>query len=269
MAILTRGSRDRSIFLGILLGISFPVVKSSASSTYRWIGGPSGSFFTTQSWQDGLGQNPSSLSSSQALDAEFHASNTQLSTSSSQLLLGTGSLHLTDASLASGWPAQLAVAGNDSGPPAILSLSGASLLIASSLTYLDLQINGGSLVHLHATRGGHETGNAILGSTINMTEGGMFSLLYTDSSAFNPVTAEEVLAAYFPVLTYDGNVVELGLDPTVIEVGDNMLMSPVTSTLMTETWTSGWGFTPIPEPTVPLMATLASLLLLRRRRTGN
>jgi hypothetical protein len=272
---------SRNFLLKMTFGISCLYLLQASTivsaAVYQWTGGPFGSFFSTQSWQDEMGQNPSSLSSNQPLDAEFRASDTQLSTSSSQLLLGTGSLHLTNAALASGWPAQVAIIGNNEGPPSTVSLSGTSLLIASSLTYLDLQINGGSLVDLHATRSGHESGDTVLGSTINITEGGTFSLLYTDSSVFNPVTAEEVLAAYFPFLTYEGNPIELGLDPTVVEAGDNMVMSPWTSTSttniggfpVTETWTSGWGFTPIPEPTTPLLATLASLLLLRRRRTGN
>jgi len=240
-------------------------MEPTGSGIFQWTGGSFGSFFTTQSWQDDLGQNPTNLSSSQPLDAGFRANDTQLSTASSQLLLGTGSLHLSNASLASGWPAHLAVIGNDVGPPSTLSLSGASLLIANSLAYLDVQIGGGSLVDLHATRSGHESGNPVLGSTINLTEGGMLSLLYTDSSILNPVTAEEVLSAYFSVLTYEGNAIELGLDPTVYEAGDNLVMNPWTATSTTESWTSGWVFAPIPEPSTPLLAALASLLLLRRR----
>lgn len=264
-----------------LLPFSPPVIINPAGP-FTWVGAPIASPFASSSWSNASNVF-ATFSPNSTLDRNLAAANVQFNLSQNQILsLGTGTLTLTDSAMIgpNGGPSIHGISGNSSGIPSLLSVVGSTVALGS-LSNLQIEagdsgaLNGGvTLVNLFANRSDHQNGTVFTGSTINLTGFSSFGLLYIDSSLGFPVGTQEVLDAYLPKVFFEGDSAELGLDPLVAEPGDNLILRRFTSTInlgteqdpVFETYTSGYAFAPIPEPSAFLLSFLSLTLTLRRKR---
>ena len=245
-------------------------INPSQTGPFVWSGGSTGLFFNSNAWRNSSFAPPSNFTTGTALNYALSATSVQFSVpaTTTQIHLGTGSLTLTGSIVNLGFPPRGGILGNASAAPSPVNLEN-STLIANYLRETEIESTG-SLVHLFASRSEHQAGTPFTGSTIDLT-GGSFLLTYSDATSVNPVTTQEVLTAYFGSISVGGFGPVLGIDPHVAEPGDNLLMLPITSSSDggISSFNSGWGFSPVPEPSSFLLALAALPLAFRRHRTSN
>ncbi len=245
-------------------------ISPSQTGPFVWSGGSTGLFFNSLAWRNSTFAPPSNFTTGTALNYALSATSVQFSVpaATTQIHLGTGSLTLIGSAINLGFPPRGGILGDASGVPSPVDLEN-STLIANYLRETEIE-SSGSLVHLFASRSEHLAGTPFTGSTIDLT-GGSFLLTYADATAANPVTTQEVLTAYFGSISVSGFGPVLGLDPHVSETGDNLLMLPITRSTDggITNFNSGWGFSPVPEPSSFLLALAALPLTFRRHRASH
>jgi hypothetical protein len=253
--------------------------------------GGSGGFFNPSAWEDsgGLSPSPTEFAAGIAINRDLSVTGITISSpmfpSGDDVYLGTGSLAIESGVYSAGFPfgvidpfaAPGGIRGTQDGD-ATLQLQLGTQVFGNYFRNLGITV-ADSILTLWASASDHASGDAISGSTIDLSGSFVLDLMFPDSNSSNPASIFDVTNTYLSILTVEGLAPELGSDPLTIEPGDTLHIVPITSRTfgpddpitgeptVTDEWIGGWGLQSIPEPSAAILCLFAcGSLLLRRSR---